>query len=65
MKRLALLAAVLFASACRSETITMETEFWHSEKCHPDIWYRGNPPNAAPECEWTQVYPPGAGYRIK
>ena len=64
MKRLAFLAAALLLGACH-EHITLTTDLWHSEKCHPDIWYRGNPPNASPECEWTQVYPPGAGYRIK
>ena len=64
MKKIIPLIAAL-SLACRGEHITMSTGLWHSELCHPDIYYKGDPPNASPECKWTQVYPPDAPYTVK
>jgi hypothetical protein len=54
-----------FLVACGSDHITLETQLWHSELCHPEIYYVGQPPNAVRECKWTAVYPPGHGYQIR
>ena len=64
MRRI-LTALLVAAIACGSERITLETGLWHSETCHPEIYYVGNPPNGVPECKWTPVYPEGDGYVIK
>jgi hypothetical protein len=66
-----LLSALLLLAiaACHGDSITLETQFWHSETCHPEIWYKYSPetppPNANPACEWKRVYPSGDGYTIK
>lgn len=65
MKKIIFALSILSLVGCNAEHITLETEFWHSEICHPEIWYKGNPPNAVPECKWTPVYPPGQGLVIK
>jgi hypothetical protein len=66
MKRIVLLIALATAVACRGEHVTgIYTLFWHSEKCHPEIFYVGNPPNATPECKWVAVLPPPPGVEIR
>jgi hypothetical protein len=65
VKKIAIAVALATLAACHSERVTgVYTLFWHSEKCHPNIWYKGEPPNAAPACEWKPVNPPPPGVEI-
>jgi hypothetical protein len=57
MKRLCLLPLAVLV-ACGHDHITVSTGFWHSDTCHPEIYYVGAPPNATPSCKWTPVAPP-------
>jgi hypothetical protein len=64
------LAALLLLSACHSEHVVgVYTLFWHSEKCHPTIWWADGgdqpPPDANPACEWKRVNPPPPGVTIQ